>query len=100
MANIPGVKDSGCRDTCQHEKNKPHYIALGGLHGCLPSHCEVYDSEQDAVSAMVDMYELGKKRSKVLARDLSLELNSKRDGNEYIEITECDCDTPEVHNDV
>lgn len=78
---------------------KTHYIALGGLHGCLPSHCEVYDSEQDAVSAMVDMYELGKKRSRVLARDLSLELNSKRDGNEYVEIAECDCGTPEVHND-
>lgn len=76
-----------------------HYIAMGGLHGYLPSHCDVYDTWQEAVTALVDQYELGKKRSRVLARDLSLELNSKRDGNEYVEIVECDCETPEVHSD-
>lgn len=99
MANVPGVKDSGCRDTCQHEKNKPHYIAMGGVHGCLPSHCEVYETWQEAVTALVDQYELGKKRARVLARDKALELNNKRDGNEYVEIVECDCGMPMVHSD-
>lgn len=77
-----------------------HYIAMGGLHGCLPSHCDVYETWQDAVTALVDQYELGKKRASVLRRNLSLELNSKRDGNEYVEIVECDCETPEVHSDL
>jgi hypothetical protein len=83
----------------RHSK-QVHYIAMGGLHGYLPSHCNVYDTEEEAIASLVDFYELGKKRARVLRRDLSLELNPKRDGNEYIEITECDCDTPEVHNDV
>lgn len=76
-----------------------HYIAMGGLHGYLPAHCDVYDTEEEAVTALVDQYELGKKRARVLARDGYLELNLKRDGNEYIEINECTCPEPWEHSE-
>ena len=39
------------------------------------------------------------RRTADLRRDGYLELNLHRDGNEYAEITECECDAPEQHND-
>lgn len=88
-----------------------HYIAMGGLHGYLPSHCQSYDTLQDAIDSLVELYELGRIRKQRLTDDLYLELNlhgieagyqqppQPADGNEYCEIIECDCDTPEIHND-
>lgn len=76
-----------------------HFIAMGGLHGCLPSHCEVYDNYEDAVSGLTDIYELGKRRAELLRKNGGLELNMRRDGNQYVEITECDCDEPWIHDE-
>ena len=76
-----------------------HFIGMAGLHGYLPQTCSSYDTYADAVDSMADTHELGKNRRSQLKRDGYLELNLHRDGNEYIEITECECDTPEDHND-
>lgn len=77
-----------------------HYIAMSGLHGCMPNVCESHETQKAAVESMASLHELGKKRTATLRRDLYLELNLSRDGNEYIEITRCDCDEPESHNDL
>ena len=76
-----------------------HYIAMAGLHGCLPQTCEVYETYDEAVDALADLHELGDRRRRELRRDGSLELNLHRDGNEYCEIEERDCATPSVHSD-
>jgi hypothetical protein len=76
-----------------------HIIAMAGIHGCMPNVCEVYESVGDAVEAMADLHELGRDRTRKLRRDCYLELNCARDGNEYIEITACECDTPGDHTE-
>ncbi len=76
-----------------------HFIGMAGLHGYLPQTCDVYDTYDDAVDSLADLHELGKRRRAELRRDGFLELNIRRDGNEYCEITECDCDDPECHSD-
>jgi hypothetical protein len=48
---------------------------------------------------MASLHELGQKRHRRLRKDSYLELNLHRDGNEYIEISECDCEDLESHND-
>lgn len=72
-----------------------HYIGMAGLHGCLPQTCNSYETYQDAVDSLASLHELGRARHQELERDGYLELNL----NEYCEITECDCDTPNDHND-
>ena len=67
-----------------------HWIAGAGLHGYLFNTCQSYRTYADAVESMADLHELGRHRRAELRRNR---------GNEYIEITPCDCDTPEVHND-
>ena len=74
-----------------------HYIGMAGLHGCLPNYCAAYDTYDDAVESLADLHELGKRRATKLRRDAYLELNLRRDGNEYAEITECDCNDPSIH---
>jgi len=76
-----------------------HYIGMAGLHGCLPNYCGVYDCVSDAADGLADIHELGKNRRKALYQNGYLELNLRRDGNEYCEIVDCDCDTPEIHQD-
>ncbi len=78
---------------------KTHYIGGAGLHGCLYQTCGVYENYEDAVEGLASIHELGKNRKAQLKKDGYLELNLKRDGNEYCEITECNCDNPEDHND-
>ena len=76
-----------------------HYVAMAGLHGCIPNSCQSYDTRQDAIEDLANLHELGKNRKSILRRDNYLELNLGRDGNEYCEIIECECDNPGVHND-
>lgn len=78
---------------------KVHYIGMAGLHGCLPKTCDVYNTYRDAVESLACTHELGRNRKSALRRDGYLEMNIHRDGNEYCEIVECDCDDPEVHSD-
>ena len=76
-----------------------HYIGMAGLHGCLPQTCASYESVEAAADSLAETHGLGKRRTTALRRDLSLELNLHRDGNEYAEIVECDCDDPAQHDD-
>jgi hypothetical protein len=80
-------------------KKKTHYIGGAGLHGYLYQTCDVYDSVKDAAESLASIHELGVTRTARLKRDCYLELNLHRDGNEYCEITECDCDNPSDHSD-
>ena len=77
---------------------KTHYIAMSGEHGCLPDHCQSYDTLRDAVGDLVSLFELGRRRQTELRRTLSLELG-RGFGAEYCEIVECDCDDPDCHCD-
>lgn len=76
-----------------------HWIGMAGLHGYLPLTCASYDSYNGAVDDLAKLHELGKNRTKELRQNAYIELNLRRDGNEYIEITEFDCKESEVHND-
>lgn len=76
-----------------------HYIAMAGMHGCIPNTCHVHESYSEAVESLALMHDLGRERAHMLKRDSYLELSLRRDGNEYAEIVECKCATPKVHND-
>lgn len=76
-----------------------HYIVMAGLHGCMPNYCASHSNRQNAIEDGICLSELGRDRARAFARDLYIELNLRRDGNEYMEISECDCSTPEIHND-
>ena len=76
-----------------------HYIAMAGMHGCLPNICESHESLTDAVGSMANLHALGRERRQALKREKYLELSLTRDGNEYVEITICICNNPEIHND-
>jgi len=82
-----------------HEYVPQHYVAMAGLHGCMPIYKTVLDSYNDAVNNLSDLHELGRRRRQELKRDGYLELNLHRDGNEYCEIVACDCDDPDSHGD-
>jgi len=85
----------------------PHYIAMSGMHGCLPDHCEVYESYKDAVSDLVQLFELGRTREARLRKNSYLELTpnpveekqGQDFGAEYCQVETCDCDNPLVHSD-
>ena len=77
-----------------------HYIGLAGLYGCLPQTCAAYDSYADAVESLADLHELGSQRRAELKRNGYIDLNLRRDGNEYAEVKECECPTRDTHSDV
>ena len=76
-----------------------HYIGIAGLHGCMPQTCDVYETAKDAAESLAQTHDLGRKRAATLRRYLYLELNLRRDGNEYAEITACECSNPSQHSD-
>ena len=84
-----------------------HYIAMSGNHGCLPDHCEVFETADDAVNDLVEIFELGRTRRATLARTWYLPLiptavEIRQDvcfGAEYCEIMSCGCATPSIHSD-
>ena len=78
---------------------KTHWVAMAGIHGCMCNYVSGHDTYEGAVEALAELHELGKGRRRELKRDGYLELNMRRDGNEYAEVSECDCDRPEDHDD-
>ena len=86
---------------------KQHYIAMSGMHGCLPDHCEVYETLEDAVSDLANVFDLGRTRQARLKADKYLELTptpieqaQEMDfGAEYCEIQVCTCADPSTHSD-
>lgn len=87
----------GESDSAQHCRHcakylygpRAHYHAMAGMHGCMPNANYVLESYDAAIDSLVELHELGKKRERALRRDGTLELNLRRDGNEYCEVTEC-----------
>ena len=76
-----------------------HWIAVSGSHGCLPDSCNAYETYQDAVDSLVDMFSLGRTRKARLFADRTLELKPRIDGAEYCEIIQCSCSSPWDHCD-
>jgi len=76
-----------------------HFIVMGGMHGCIPSHCAVYETIEQAVDAMAAMYDLDPQEQHDFMRTEYMDLDPDEDGNEYIEIQVCSCSTPEIHQD-
>jgi hypothetical protein len=86
-----------------------HYIATAGLKGFMPNVCELHDTHAGAIESMIALHELGEngKRASALRKYDYVDLyytdahnDENRDaGNEYAEVTECDCLFPEEHQD-
>ncbi len=84
-----------------------HYIAMSGIHGCLPDHCEVFETRADAVADLTSLFELGRVREARLRKNDYLELevtlieaaSGNSFGADYCEISSCNCATPEIHSD-
>jgi len=77
-----------------------HYVYGSGDHGCLYDYGpHVAQCIEDAVDDLATLFELGRNRRRELKRNWSLELNSCRDGAEYCEINECNCDKPWEHEE-
>ena len=64
------------------------YYGMAGLKGCYPNFCEEFDSVGDAVDCLAQIHELGRRRKATLRKELYLDLDIHRDGNEYCEIVE------------
>lgn len=86
-----------------------HYIAMSGSHGCLPDSCNAYTTYDDAVNALVELFELGRTRKARLYANRYLELGTcivahgslddLSDSAEYCEIQSCQCASPWEHCD-
>lgn len=74
-----------------------HFIGMAGIHGC-PATCDVYDSVKDAAESLASLHERGDRFRRELQRNQYAELRPQ-DGNEYCEISECECSEPEIHSD-
>jgi hypothetical protein len=77
----------------------PHYIAGSGSHGCLYDQSTCHASHAEAVSALSDLFELGRIRRAKLNRDGCLQMNPRKDGADYCEVTECHCGNPADHQE-
>jgi hypothetical protein len=64
------------------------YICHAGLHGYLSQYTSFCLTYQEAVDNLAEVHELGRDRKRELKRNGFLELNLRRDGNEYCEIVE------------
>jgi len=97
------------KNTMPTKKNKPHYIAMSGSHGCLPDHLACFKKYSEAVRDLIDVFQLP--RDGVKATELRkcgyVELdeadwpgrNEHRYGAEYAEIQKCNCDHPKIHDE-
>lgn len=89
-----------------------HFVAMAGLRGgYLPNYCDVAPTLDDAVENLCFVHDFGRVLRKRLKDDKVLYLDEIADsmpgnvtwqerwGNELIEIYECHCDEPWVHQD-
>jgi hypothetical protein len=78
-----------------------HYIGMAGLRGCIPNYCEVYPDRKSAIESLADLHELGQhsKFRQELRQTGTSYLNLHTHGNEYMEIVDCDCNTPWEHSE-
>lgn len=73
-----------------------HWIGMAGLHGYMPNSCTAYKTKRAAAEGLAAIHE--RRIVKPLMRHGSVELDLKRDGNEYAEIVACSCPRPEDHD--
>lgn len=66
-----------------------HWHAMNGEHGCLPDSNDRCDTYADAVAVLVSRFELGRRRAADLRRTGYLDLDPRRDGAAYCEVTPC-----------
>ena len=80
---------------------RTHYIAMGGLRGCLPNFCDVYWDRNDAIEYACFIHDIGpySKFRKQLKKFGFADLDLGKHGNEYMEVAECHCLEPWVHSD-
>ena len=71
-----------------------HYHAIAGLPGYMPNYNSLHDCYNSAVDDLAYLHKLGKKRTKELRKYGYLDLNRRRDGNDYCQVIECneDCE--------
>ena len=75
-----------------------HYIYGSGEYGCLYDNGPyLAESVEDAIESLACTFDLGRTRKATLRRDRYLDLNPRRDGAEYCEINQCDCDMLDDH---
>ena len=81
------------------EEGKLHWIAMAGVHGCIPNYLDCYEAHDHAVEMLRQLHDLGPMQRMELKRFSFLLLNLDRDGNAYCSIDSCSCITPELHSD-
>ncbi len=64
------------------------YVSMAGMKGCIPNWIQEHSTREDAEQSIISLHRLGWKRKRVLKKNGYIELNLKRDGNEYAEIVE------------
>ena len=83
---------------CTKFRYRKHWIAGSGEHGCLYDYGpNLHTDYQSAVDDLASLFELGRTRKARLFADHYLELDPRKDGASYCEITECDCQDPSEH---
>lgn len=77
-------------DPSQPQPRK-HYIGLAGLHGYMPNYHTVGETRGSVADDLGSLHELSQRQIKMMRSDQYFELDLHIHGNEYCEITECDC---------
>lgn len=62
------------------------FVAMAGLHGCMPNCSEDYTDYNAAVDSMAELHDLSEEQKETLRNDGIIELDIHVQGNEYIEI--------------
>lgn len=78
---------------------RKHYIAMSGHRGYMPDYVDVFATRADAAASLAQLFDLGKRKESELRRYGWLDLNARRYGAEYAEITDCNCDRPGEHSE-
>lgn len=77
-----------------------HYVYGSGEHGCLYDNGpHLAASAQDAAESLAFTFEKSEAWAKRLAHELYVELDPRKDGASYAEISECSCSDPSEHCD-
>ena len=75
---------------------RQHWIMAGGISGCIPSHCDVYRTKEDAIQSAGFVYD---DCGGVMADLRKYHYCDRVSGNDYASITPCNCDAPWEHSD-
>ena len=73
------------------------FIAMAGLHGCMPNYTGEYASYELAIDDLAQLHELETVDIDTLRQHGYLELNLEKHGNAYCEITEEENDVEITH---